>query len=238
MRVRLIPWLLLALIIQTSNGVWGQTPCTWWDVSGGYGLPGPFKVQAEYGHRREGNQVDRNYLETGFQFKASDQWQLGLGYRFQGEGPAMNINHLAHRYHAQVEFDQRWGDFKAIIRLRHQWKYTDVLSDDRGTWPNRVSRLKMTCSFRIQKDWDGKCGGEVFIPGGTRSGSTAGTMNGFRLFASIEHELNKRIALQAKLIWDAPTDDPIQGARAILNAGASLDLDRWMKYRQKKKSNS
>jgi hypothetical protein len=233
---RLILWLLLSLAVHASNNAWGQTPCTWWDVSGDYGLPGPFKIRAELGHRREGHQVDRNYLETGFEFKASKQWELGLGYRFQGEGPATDLDHMAHRYHAQVEFDQKWGDFKGVFRLRHQWKYTDLLSDALGTWPDRVTRLKMTCSFRIQKDWEGQCGGEVFLPGGTRSGSAAGTLDGFRLFAGVEHELNKRIALQAKFIWDAPTDDPIRGARVILNAGASVDVDRWMKSRQKKKS--
>lgn len=219
MRLRGLWFLMAAMPLWAS----GQTPATWFDLGGSLGLPGPFEASVELAHRRENGFTDNSFAEASFSWKANKHWDFSLGYRYFAEGPLNGVDHLGHRYQFDAAFDDKIGEVKIKVRLRQQFKHTDVLSSENGRSADRTSRLKLSGSFDIRKDWDGELGGELFLP------NTPGApwhLDEYRLFASLEHELNKWADLQVKWVWDAPWAAPSDEGTAIVNVGLKLDIDK------------
>lgn len=231
MQFRGFVFLLAAMPLWAS----GQTPATWFDLGGSLSLPGPFKASLELTHRRENGFTDNSFAEAGLSWKASKRWDFGVGYRYFAEGPLNGVDHLGHRYQFDASFDDKIADVKIKVRLRQQFKHTDVLSSEKGRIAERTSRLKLSGSFDIRKDWDGELGGELFLP---NSPGLPWHLDEYRLFAGIEHELNKWADLSVKFIWDAPFAGTADEGTAIANVGFKLDIDQAAKKWRKARTNA
>ncbi len=224
------------LLICGGLGAQGVVPAGWFSLAGDVGLPGPFELGVELCHRRESGWADNSFAEVTLGWKLDKHWDVGLGYRFAAADELRAIGGLSHRYNLDLEFDENFGEWKVKARLRHQWKHTDLLWGELGWLPERESRVKLSVGREVVKHWKAETGGELFMAHGIAAGAAAGTLQSYRVFAGVEHELNKWLEVDVKVIGEAKFGLPLP--TAITSLALKSDLDKMAKAIRKKRSKS
>ena len=193
----------------------------WNGVGVKYKLNKRFRLDLGQEYRALANpfQAKSSFTEIGLRFKANKWLYIKPGCRFIR---MPEINKDRRRYHLDLIFRLKPGDFVVNYRLRGQY-LTTVNTNDRGI----VIRNKLGVSYNLSKMVDPQLSWELF------SDIEAGMDQRFKL--SLEWRLAKRVSLDSFYALERQMHRKSNDNTHII--GLELTLNTGIKKKKKKKKN-